>query len=247
MQLRQGVAVQDVFGLRRERQQIHQHPGFTQKLLEHLRTAKALHASHVLRAAAPAQHRKLKLRHCLRHTGPEHAQTQHPDRKIRAVQRLAKRPILRAGVCFIGIKFPRVANQRMAHVFGHLHGHACVVQPHQPGMRRHFQRQQRVHPRADVERGFELRLLIKKYLRRRPHHGIVGGRCTAVPQTHIGLRQRPAQSGEPGLGLGICTAKGNAHGLKPPRLRPCAGVPRLPPPDRQGRRAALPRCHRQGR
>ena len=212
LQLRQGVAVEDVFGLGRERQQVDQHAGARQKRGQLLRAAKALHACDLLGAAAPAQDRKLKLRHRLRHPRAQHAQAQDAHRKIRTRQRLAKRPVSCAGIGLVGVKFAGVADQRVAHVFGHLHRHAGVVQAHKLGLGGHLQRQQCVHPRANIERRLELRLLVKQGLRRRPDHGVVGGRIAAVPEAHVRMRQRGLQALQPGFGLGVGAAKSDAHG-----------------------------------
>ena len=79
-------------GLGRQRQQADQHARCTQESVELLLAREAAHARHGLGRAAPAQHRKLEMRHGLRHPLAQHAQAHDADREVRALARLAVGP-----------------------------------------------------------------------------------------------------------------------------------------------------------
>ena len=55
-------------------------------------------------------------------------------------------------------------------------------------------------------------LLVQELLGRRPDHGVIGHRRAGLPHGNLGLREGGLQALEPGLGLGIGTAKGDLHG-----------------------------------
>ena len=164
LQLRQVGAVQNVFGLGGERQQIHQHLGGRQKFAPLGVATEAAHTGQVFGAAAPAIDRKLERLQRQRHPLAQHAQAHHTDRKVAALARFAKRPTGFGLGFVIGVEFAKVAHQGMQHVFGHLHRHARVFQPHQHRLRRPAQGQQGVHPGTGVEDHLQARLRIQKIL-----------------------------------------------------------------------------------
>ncbi|MNV89962.1 hypothetical protein D3C71_1842980 [compost metagenome] len=102
----------------------------------------------------------------------------------------------------------------MAHIFGHLHRHACIVEPHHQRIGGQAELEQRVHPRADVEQGLEACLLVHELLGRRPDHGVVGLWCARLPHGNVSARQCGAEALEPRLGLGVGTTKGDFHGVQ---------------------------------
>lgn len=102
----------------------------------------------------------------------------------------------------------------MAYVLGHLHGHARIVEPHYQRVGRQAQFEQRIHTRANVEQGFEARLLVHELLGRRPDHGIVGLRRAGLPHSDVGAGQRGRKALEPGARLGVGAAEGDFHGVQ---------------------------------
>ncbi len=80
-----------------------------------------------------------------------------------------------AHIGLVGIEFAEVADHRLASRI-RPSARTCRRRPAAPpgacGGR--LQLEQRIHARADVEQGFERRLLIHELLGRRPDHGVVG-------------------------------------------------------------------------
>ena len=68
---------------------------------------------------------------------------------------------------------PGARSEAAAHILGHLHRHAGIVQAHNVEAGRKVQLEQGIHARANVEQVLQLGLLINKALRWRPHHGMV--------------------------------------------------------------------------
>ena len=122
------VAVHHIDRLWGEWQQIHQHAAGCQKVVKAFSTAKGTHAVHGFGVAAPAVDRKIKLRQCFGHTLAEHAQAHDTNREIVAHPRLAVAPAPCPSVRLITVEFAKVANDGMAHIFGHLHRHASIIQ-----------------------------------------------------------------------------------------------------------------------
>ena len=90
----------------------------------------------------------------------------------------------------------------MAHVFGHLHRHARIIQAHHLEAGRQTQLQQGVHPGADVEEGLEPRLFVDELLGRRPDDGQFGLRGAGLEPGLEGKLEssddRPACTEKPG-------------------------------------------------
>ena len=129
-QLGQGGLIQQVFGLWGQRQQVHQHARSCQKLCKLRLPVQAAHPVQTAFGAAPAQHRKSKVLYRARHLFAQNAQTQNAHRKIHPIQhgRLLPQALLRLRLK--KRKVARMAYQRVAHVFGHLHAHPGIVQAH---------------------------------------------------------------------------------------------------------------------
>ena len=214
LQASERALVDDVGRIGRERQQVDQDAARGQKVIELICARKAAHAVDGLGAAAPAIDRKFKLRQRLGNPLAQHAQAHHADGVVAAQARLAVAPAARLGVGLIAVKLAEVADDRVAHVLGHLHRHACVVQAHHQGLGRQAQLEQGIHPRANVEQGFERWLLVHELLGRRPHHGVVGLRGAGLPNRDLSAGQRGGQALQPGFGLGVGTAKGDFHGAQ---------------------------------
>ena len=214
LQASQVVTVQDVLRVRRERQQVDEHPAGSQKIVEAIFAAERAHTLDGLGCAAPALHRKVELRQGPGHAFAQHAQAHHPHGEILAQARLAKGPMARAHAGLIGIEFTEMADDGVAHVFGHLHGHAGIIEAHHANAGRKAPLQQCIDPRANVEQGLNALLLVQELLGRSPDHGVVGDRGAGLPDGDIGLRQGRLQALEPGFGLGVGTAKGDFHGYR---------------------------------
>jgi hypothetical protein len=105
-----------------------------------------------------------------------------------------------------------MADERVAHVLGHLHRHARVVEPHDARVRGHLELEQRVDARADVEDAAQLRLLVDEFLRRRPHHGMVGLRRAGLPGFDDGIGEFGLQALDPGVWAVVGEVDGDSHG-----------------------------------
>ncbi len=149
-----------------------------------------------------------------RHPLAQHPQAHHAHRKIAALARLAIRPLAGFHIGLVAIEFAKVADHGVADKLGHLHRHAGVVEPHHGGLRWQAQFQQGIDARANVENAFELRLLVKELLWRRPDHGMVGGGCAKLPNVHLGVREGRPEAQQPGLGFGIGATKCDFHGCQ---------------------------------
>ena len=217
VQLAQPLCIQNILGLRRQRQQTHHHAARGQKSIELRAACKALHTGHVFGRAAPAIHRKVKLRHRPGYALAQHPQPQHADRKINPTVRFAERPFAMAHVGLVAFKFPKMPDDVMAHVLRHLHRHAGIVQPDDLRLRSDPQLEQSIYPGPDVEQCLERRLLIQELLGRRPHHSVISLRTAWLPDKNVylgnsGMLQGWLQAFQPGRGCRIGAAKRNAHG-----------------------------------
>ena len=146
----------------------------------------------------------------------QHASTQNANGKFSAQAGLAIRPALHRGILVVVVKLTEVPNDGMAHILGHLHRHACIVQAHDVHAGWHVQLQQGIDTRANVEHVLQLRLLVNETLRRRPHHGMVcqlGGlpRLCSLPFPDVNARQCLAKALEPGFSFGVGAAKNDFH------------------------------------
>ena len=224
LQAPQRVLVHHIGRLGRERQQVDQHPAGRQKFVELLRTCEGAHTVDGLGAAAVAVDGEVKLRQRLGHALAQHAQAHHADGEVAAQARLAVAPAARRHIGLVAVKFAEVADDRVAHIFGHLHGHARVVQPHHQRLGWQAQLEQRIHTRADVEQGFEARLLVHELLGRGPDHGVVGLWRARLPHRNLCIGQSGRQALQPGLGLGVGTAKGDFHGCRAYSAQPLRAV-----------------------
>ena len=86
----------------------------------------------------------------------------------------------------------------MAHILGHLHRHAAVIDAHQRQLARPLQVQQRIHAGTQIEHALEAVLLfVDQLLRWSPDHGIVGLRGTGLPLGHMCAGQGLLQPRDP--------------------------------------------------
>ena len=208
----QRVLVDHVGGVGCEGQQIDQHTACGQKIVELIRPRKRAHTLDGLGAAAPAVDRKVKLRQRLGHTLAQNTQAHHADGVVAAQARLAVAPAPSGRVGLVAVQLAEVTDDGVAHIFGHLHGHARIVQPHHQGLGRQAQLEQGIHPRTDVEQCLERGLLVHELLGRGPDDGVVGLGSAGLPHRNLSAGQRGGKALEPGLGLGVSTAKGDFHG-----------------------------------
>ena len=72
------------------------------------------------------------------------------------------------------VKFTEMSDDRVAHILGHLHRHARIVQAHHIEFFWQLQLQKRINPSAHVEQVLQLCLLINERLRGGPHHRVIG-------------------------------------------------------------------------
>lgn len=213
LQLGERVAVEDVLGVGRQRQQADEDAGRPQERIELLRAGEAPDAVDGLGRAAPAGDREFELRHRARHPFAQHAEPHDADREVRALVGPPVRPLPLRDLALVHVEFAEVPHDRVADEFGHLHRHAGVVESHELRPGRQAQLQQRVDPGAEVEDALELRLLVEQLLRRRPDHGVVGGRGARLPLLDVGARQGGAERVDPGRGLGVGGAEEDSHDL----------------------------------
>jgi len=114
------------------------------------------------------------------------------------------------------IEFAEIPNDRMAHILGHLHRHASVVQTHNVQAAWQVEFQQSVYASANVEQVLQLRLLVNELLGRRPHHGMVGqlgglaGRG-GLPLPNVNAGQGLPKTLEPRICFGIGATKYDFH------------------------------------
>jgi len=170
-----------------------------------------LHAGNAFGRPAPAPHRKLELRQRPADTFAQHAQPHHADRKIGAQARLAVRPFALLCVGLVAVELAKMADHGMADIFGHLHRHARIIEPHDRNAGRQAQLEQGIDARADVEDALEPGLFVNELLRRRPDHGVVGGWSACSPRLYLSAGKGSPQAFQPGLGFGVGTAKTDAH------------------------------------
>ena len=111
------------------------------------------------------------------------------------------------------------ADQRMAHVLGHLHRHAGIFEPHHLQRRRQAQRHQLVDARAEVEHGLELRLLVEQLLRRAPdQRRVVIGWQAGPPFVDLRTGQRGVQVSQPSVSrAAVAVAQQQLHAAPVPR------------------------------
>ena len=135
LQLRQSGAVQNVLGLGSQRQHVDQHPGSLQKGREAFRTAEAFHTRNLLGTAAPTPHGEAEYPDGPRDTLTQCAQAHHAHRELRTRQRLAVGPLALRHVLVVGGERAEMPDQRVAHVFSHLVGHARIIKPYHQRVR----------------------------------------------------------------------------------------------------------------
>ena len=99
----------------------------------------------------------------------------------------------------------------MAHILGHLHRHAGIVQSNHRHTRWQSQLHQRIDTSAGIEERFEIALLVEQLLWRFPHDGVIGTGAAWLPQLHIGVGQCGAQPGNPGCRILVGTVIDNFH------------------------------------
>ncbi|MPM44255.1 hypothetical protein SDC9_90933 [bioreactor metagenome] len=214
LQLRQRLRVDDVARVGGEHQQVDQHTRRGQKISEPCLAAEAAHTIDLLGRTAPACHRKIELCHRACHAFAQRAQPHHAHRKLRARARAAHLPLARALLVRIGVEFTKVPDQRVAHILGHLHRHAAIVDAHQRHRARPWQLDQRIHARAQIEHALQALLLLHKLHRRLPHHGIVGPRRTRPPFGDLGAGHCALQAVDPLIDGRILEIERDPHGLR---------------------------------
>ena len=119
----------------------------------------------------------------------------------------------------VGRELAEEADQRMAHVLGHLHRHAGIFEPHHLQRRRQAQRHQLVDARAEVEHGLELRLLVEQLLRRAPdQRRVVIGWQAGPPFVDLRTGQRGVQVSQPSVSrAAVAVAQQQLHAAPVPR------------------------------
>ena len=215
----QRLAVQDAARLIRQRQQAHQHARGFEEGAEFVLARIAANTFKIAPRAAPAQHRKVKLPHRLRHARAQGAQAHDADGEIVALPRAARLPKLFFLLLRVPVELAVKTDQRMAHVLGHLHRHARVFEADNLQIGRQMERHQLVDASAQVEHRLQLRLLVKQLLRRVPDDGgVVIGRHAGLPFIDLRLGQRAAQVVQPCLRRpAVAVAQQQLHAAPMPR------------------------------
>ena len=215
----QPVTVQDAARVVGQRQQADEHARGLQEVVQLGIAREAAHAFDLASRAAPAQHRKVERLHRPRHAAAERAQAHDADGKVRTHLRRARLPVALALLPLVGRELAEEADQRMAHVLGHLHRHAGIFEPHHLQRRRQAQRHQLVDARAEVEHGLELRLLVEQLLRRAPdQRRVVIGWQAGPPFVDLRTEQRGVQVSQPSVSrAAVAVAQQQLHAAPVPR------------------------------
>ena len=190
------LAINDTDGLRRVRQQVDQHLGAGEKIIQLRLAVEAFNPIQLFRRAAPAAQRESPGLQAFRHAQPQHARAENADGKVFTTvvgQRLPERLLLLTPVV---VETTEPAQQGMHGVLLHLQPHAGIFQAKQRhggidhiGMMLQLS-QNIIDPCADGEDRFQTAATAQHLHRRAAHQRIVGMRLIVrLPGTQTRLRQ----------------------------------------------------------